>query len=217
MKDVQNWIKKKFILLLVLLSLCAIIYIQNSLAKNANLKINNAKIELVKYELKDGTQVASMARAELKVKELNKLIDEKNSSLKLLRNKFEKVNTFSESIQETKYDSIVIKYKDTIKIPFKVTGEVINKDYSFSYKSTEKDFVLKDFKIVDTVYRIEGMKRKWFLGKKTYTLDEVHSNKNVTVVGGKYYERKEDVKWYESKVAIFFLGFLTASTVNQIK
>jgi hypothetical protein len=217
MKDVQNWIKQNFILLTVISALVFVIYIQNNISKERKRKIDNSKIELVKYELKDGTQVASVARAELKIKELNKLIDEKNSSLKLLRKKFSKVNTFSESVQETKYDSIVIKYKDTIKIPFKITGEIINKDYSFSYKSTEKDFVLKDFKIIDTVYRIEGMKRKWFLGKKTYTIDEVHSNKNVTVIGGKYYERKEDVKWYESKVAIFFLGFLTASTINQIK
>ena len=217
MKDVQNWIKKNFILLTIISALVFVIYIQNNISKERKRKIDNSKIELVKYHLKDGTQVASVARAELKIKELNKLIDEKNSSLKLLRKKFAKINTFSESVQETKYDSIVIKYKDTIKIPFKITGEIINKDYSFSYKSTEKDFVLKDFKIIDTVYRIEGMKRKWFLGKKTYTLDEVHSNKNVTVIGGKYYERKEDVKWYESKVAIFFLGFLTASTINQIK
>jgi uncharacterized protein YxjI len=207
----KQWISIHWVSLLIILLL---------VFTNINFKVheNKAKLDLIElqgnfknYKLKDGTLVASSEVKKLEANRLKKLIKTSPTKTKLLAKNFQRVEAYSVEESIAKYDSIQVTHTDTLsKIgPFIQEGFKKGIGYSFNYKNTEKSLLLTDLTMYDTVTRIKGVKRRWFLGRETYTVDEIHSNPHIVVTGGKNFEIKPTKHWYTSNTMIFVVGFAT--------
>jgi len=160
------------------------------------------------YKLKNGQLVNSTEIAYFDKNQMKTQLD------KEIAKKFQKVKTVTKVITNTIIDTVEIVYRDSIPCNFEKYGSIIKKDYSLNYKSNQKGIELNSIIIPDSLTIVSGVKRKWFLGKETYTLDITHSNSLINDSSVKSFELKEKKRFYETtlfKVGIGILGgFLIA-------
>lgn len=208
MKNIKDWFRIHGISVVIIILL---------LALNTNSRINESKVkvdltelsqEFDNYKLKDGTLVASSGVAKVEVSRLKETIKKSSTSTKLLAKKFHKINSLGVTNTSVVIDTVKVAYNDTIRgtKPFVQEGSFKDIGYSFNYRSTEKGFTLSDVVMKDTVTRVTGVKRKWLLGRETYTIDEIHSNPHIVVTGAQNFEVKPTYHWYTSKPFIFVVG-----------
>lgn len=206
MKDFlkQNWYWVGIIIFLIsaLVSRCS-----NEKELSANLDSLTSK--MTTYKLKNGQLVTSVKSLTYSESELKELVLSKDKKLKELAGKSVKPKVVIQTVTETKIDTITVPYD--VPVPYKFTreGVVVDKDYSFKYKSNELGVSINDFKLSkDTLNAVLGVKRKWFLGKETKTLDITHSNKKISETSILVVEVKEKKRFYETTLFKFGVGFV---------
>lgn len=158
------------------------------------------------YRLKNGQLVYSAKVATLSE---NQLKENLSKVEKELLNKFSKPKTFTKYITNTKFDTITITYKDSVPCKFERDGALFTKEYNLAYKSNQKGITITELAIPDSVLIATGYKRKWFLGKKTLTMDITHSNKFVQSDQVQHFEIQEKKKFYQTdlfKIGIGLIG-----------
>ena len=207
----KQWIKRHWISLVIIFSL---FYMSVSTQRNLNLeKRKNIDLEMSieSYKLKDGTQVSSTIIKEVTAKEIKEVIKKSSKQTKLLSKQFKEVKELSASHQVAQIDTIKVTFTDTItKIK---QGEKIGIGYSFSYRVTPEDLSIYNLKIPDTITRISGVKRKWFLGRETHTIDVIHSNPNIITYGSNSFELKPKKPWYKTNLFFFSVGVISAGYI----
>jgi len=155
------------------------------------------------YKLKNGQLVTSTEIAYFDKNQMKTQLD------KEIARKFQKVKIVTKVITNTIIDTVEIVYQDSIPCNFEKYGSIIKKDYSLNYKSNQKGIELNSIIIPDSLTIVSGVKRKWFLGKETYTLDITHSNSLINDSSAKSFELKEKKRFYETtlfKVGVGVLG-----------
>jgi len=174
--------------------------------KTAAATILALQSENTTYKLKNGQLVTSQKVAVLTEKQLKDQLTKKEAELV---KKFSNVKTFTKYITNTKIDTITISYKDTIPCKFERDGVLFTNEYNLAYKSNQKGILITEMAIPDSVLIATGYKRKWFLGKKTLTMDITHSNKFVQSDQVQHFEVQEKKKFYETDIFKFGIGLLS--------
>jgi hypothetical protein len=143
----------------------------------ANVSALNAESKV--YKLKNGQLAMSKVTLQYTNKQLKEEVIEKDAVVKEMASKFSKVKTVIKIVTETKIDTILLPYKDSIPYVFNKKGRLENKDYIIAYNSNQKGISIDFLSVPDTTTIVTGIKRKWFFGKKTETIDITHSNKLI--------------------------------------
>jgi len=134
----------------------------------------------------------------------------KDKELKEIVSKFSKVKTIIKYKEPIKIDSVKVPYKDSVPCIFEKTGRVFNKEYSFSYKSNQNGFEIKDLNIPNDVIIVSGIKKKWFWGKETIVTDVTNSNKRIVSINLQHIEIVPNKKFYETTICKIGVGYLLA-------
>ena len=183
-----KYLKNNWLLLLILLLLTCLLFVkcENEKVLNSNIKAMGSKIDY--YKLKNG-QLVNSAKTVTYEK-----VPEKTE----LTKKFSEVKTIIKIQERLRVDTIRVAYRDSIPCDFDIKGNIVDKDYSVDYSSSNKGLSLYNLKVVDTIEIVTGVKRKWLLGKKTNTIDISHSNKLMTTDDIKHFEIVEKKKFYDT-------------------
>lgn len=209
----SNWFRTHIISMVIICLLIAITANNQNKRQQTEDTIKDLTTKVTHYQQRDGVMVASAASAKLEADRMKGIVKESSRQVKVLAEAFHIVKGLSVTNTVTKFDTIQVIYKDSLEKfkPFLIEGEKVDKNYSFNYKSTEKGFAISNLMIPDTVVRISGVKRKWFLGKETYTVDETHSNPHIVTEGAQHFEVTPKKHWYNSKILYFGLGVVAGS------
>jgi hypothetical protein len=202
----RTYIKTNWILLTTVLVLSSLLFVkcENEKILTSDLDILHIKMET--YKLKNGQIVSSSETVTY----------EKVPNPTELTKKFAKPKTITKIVEVVRIDTVNIVYHDTITMPFERKGSIVSKDYSLDYKSTHKGISIANLAIKpDTVEIVTGMKRKWFLGRQTQTIDVTHSNPLVKTVGLQHIEIKEKKKFYETTFFKVGAGILLGATITR--
>lgn len=212
MQNIKNWIIRNWIFLLIVLSLIVSnTYLSKKVEKEReNIEILTKKVEF--YTLKDGTKVASVKKIEASKAKIKEIVKKSDKKTQILAKKFDKIDKISKTEQVVLIDSIKIPLNDTISSV--KMGEKIDPNFSFSYKITNKSLEITNFMLKDTLTKIGGIKKSWFLGKETSIVDEIHSNKYVNTSNSTEIVLKKPKKWYESKLLWFAAGAITVIAIK---
>ena len=156
--------------------------------------------------LKDGTKVTHTSLSTVDEETLKEIVERGRKSDLLLYNLFHKVDQITKSNTVTTLDPIAVTYKDTVPCTFYKADSFKNEFQSYDYISTQKGFTVYNLKSYDSITRIQGVERKWFLGKETYTVKETHSNPNVEVTSARTFKIQTKTPFYRSTVAKMIYG-----------
>lgn len=169
------------------------------------------------YKLKNGKLVSTVEANELTHAQLNLLIDKQKEEYQLLLKKFNKLESTLAIISTTKIDTVYVPFKEVIvtEKPISISGSKLDKYYSFDYKVTNSGFSIQDLTIPDTLFAVAGYKRKWFLGKRTPTIDITNSNKYVIIQQVGFTKVKEDKKFYDTTLFKVGVGLLGGYIISQ--
>jgi len=205
-------INKNTIYISVLLIVCLIL-VSQLFQKCESEKLQLANVEALNsqskfYKLKNGQLVTSVESLSYTNSQLKNSIVMKDEKVKELTNKFSKVKSVTKYVTNTKFDTIKLTYKDSIPCNFEKVGSDFKEWYHIAYKSNQKGVEITELSIPDSIIIVTGDKRKWFLGKRTSTLDITHANPFVQTQSIQHIEVKEKNKWYNSTIFKIGVGFI---------
>jgi hypothetical protein len=173
----------------------------------ANVEALNSQSKV--YKLKNGQLVTSVETLSYSNSQLKNSIVMKDKKVKELTNKFSKVQSLTKYVTNTKFDTIELRYKDTVPCVFERKDSLLKEWYHIAYKSNQKGIEITELSIPDSVIVVTGNKRKWFLGKQTQTTDITHANPFVQTNNVQHIEVVTQKKWYDTflfKVGLGFIG-----------
>jgi|694.fasta_scaffold00522_24 hypothetical protein len=173
----------------------------------ANVEALNSQSKV--YKLKNGQLVTSVETLSYSNSQLKNSIVMKDKKVKELTNKFSKVQSLTKYVTNTKFDTIELRYKDTVPCVFERKDSLLKEWYHIAYKSNQKGIEITELSIPDSVIVVTGIKRKWFLGKQTQTTDITHANPFVQTNNVQHIEVVTQKKWYDTflfKVGLGFIG-----------
>lgn len=206
--------------------LCLILFQECEKSKALASSILKTENEIKSYKLENGNLVASQQVLKADKKTLEKQVIEKDAQLKEMATKFSKVNSVQKIKTKTTIPKIGIAFDEPITstscdtvtdLKFIRTGAHFDQWYEFGYTVTQDSLKLEPFSTWTEIKRIDGFKRKWFLGKQTYHSDITFTNPYINIEEIQTYEVHVPVKWYETTAFKVLLGFgLGAVTVNQL-
>ena len=205
-------INKNRIYISVLLIVCLIL-VSQLFQKCESEKLQLANVEALNsqskfYKLKNGQLVTSVESLSYTNSQLKNSIVMKDKKVKELTNKFSKVKSVTKYVTNTKFDTIKLTYKDSIPCNFEKVGSDFKEWYHIAYKTNQKGVEITELSIPDSIIIVTGDKRKWFLGKRTSTLDITHANPFVQTQSIQHIEVKEKNKWYNSTIFKIGVGFI---------
>lgn len=174
----KNWLGFSIALIILLWAFSCNNSLRNELSMQKRNVISLNK-ENVSYRTKNGDLVNSVNTLQYDKTQLNDLILSNDKKLQEISDRFSKIQHLTKYITNTKFDTIKITYKDSIPFVFKKKDSIKEKWYSFKYMSDQKGLSIKDLIIPDSISIVSGIKRNWFLGKETQTIDISHSNPNI--------------------------------------
>lgn len=206
-----DWFKIGLVIGIILLSNALFKKCESEKLQLANVDALNS--EAVTYKLRNGQLATSQKALVYSNSQLNDLVISKDKAISEISSKFSKVKTITKVITETKLDTIRLIYKDTIPCVFKRKGELITNEYHIDYTSTQKEFTIDYLSIPDSLTIVTGLKRKWFLGKETQTIDVIHSNKYINNGKLNYYEVVQPKKWYQTTLFKVGVGVLLGGLI----
>jgi hypothetical protein len=219
-----NWGKiLKVFMLIAIVILASLCFQQCENNKLAETTINNLLKENTSYKLKNGLLVESNAIASLDKKTLEENIIEKDAQLKEMAKKFYKITAVQTIKTKTTIPKTVVAFKypititeiDTVsgELKFKREGAYFSDWFEFGYVVTQDSLTIEPFNTWTEIKRVDGFKRKWFLGKKTYTSDVVFTNPYINTEELKTYEVAVPVKWYETTLVKVAAGFILGTII----
>lgn len=210
----------------VLVIICVILLafsVRQCADKNAALaSAESLTSEVESFKLKTGELVKSQKIAILEKENLQKNIIDKDAKLKEMASKFTKVTavqtiaSVQTSIPKTTVafeTPITIKEVDTTtgELKFKRNGAFYDKWYEFGYAVNQDSLTVEPFNTWTDIKRVDGYKRKWLFGKKTYHSDIMFTNPYINTGEVHTYQVAVPVKWHETRLFNFGAGFLVRS------
>jgi hypothetical protein len=179
----------------------------------ANVKALNSQSKV--YKLKNGQLVTSVEVLSYDNAQLKNSILLKDKKIKELVDKFNKVKSITRYITVTKFDTIELRYKDTVPCVFERKDSVLKEWYHIAYKSNQKGIEITELSIPDSVMVVTGFKRKWFLGKQTQTADISHANPFVETNQIQHIEVITPKKWYDTNLFKIGIGFIGGVLITR--
>lgn len=204
----KEFLKKSGLWILALFILVSVIVSKAKNEKTQKQNIIALQSEISNFKLKDGTEVATVKSLQFENDQLKESLSQKEKEIAA---KFSEVKTVTRIEERIKFDTIRIAYKDTIKCNFRRVGAIKNKSYSLDYITTQKGVKLSNLSVPDTIVIVTGLKRKWFLGKETATIDVIHTNELVKVNSIKHIENKPKKRWYDTNIFKIGAGFIAGA------
>lgn len=200
----KTYLKNNWFLLLTVLVLLSLLVSKCEHEKVLNGNLDSFKVQMESYKLKDGKLVNTTKTVTYEK------VPEKSE----LTKQFTKVKTIIKVVEKIHIDTVNMVYHDTVPFNFERKGAIVTKDYSLDYKSTHKGVTIANLSVKDSLEIVTGMKRKWFLGKETYTIDAAHSNKAVETIGLQHIEIKTKKRFYETTVFKVGVGILIGVAIK---
>jgi len=170
--------------------------------------ISGLNSEIKKYQLDNGQLVSSKQSAILTAKQFREQIANSDKTIKELTSKFSKIKSVTKTVTNTRIDTIVMNYTDSIPCVFERKDAIFHDHYSLAYKSTQHGVEITDLAIPDSIVMVSGYKRKWFLGRKTQTFDITHSNPFVEEETIQHIEIQEKKRFYQTDVFKIGVGLI---------
>lgn len=200
----KNYITNNWALLLLTLILASMLLVKCENEKLLRGNLDTLHVQVESYKLKNG-QLVNTSKTITYQKVVNPTP---------LTKQFSKVNTIIKIVEKVRIDTVNVVYHDTIALPFERKGNVETKDYSLDYKSTHKGLSIANLTVKDSLEIVTGVKRKWFLGKETQTIDVSHSNKLIETTGIEHIEIKPKKKLYETTLFKIGVGILIGTQIK---
>lgn len=215
---INTFNKQKF--LITLLALGLLIIASSLFSKCESERVQLANINALNkennfYKLKNGQLVTSVEVLSYDKAQLKNSILLKDNRIKELIDKFNKVKSITRYITVTKFDTIELRYKDTVPCVFERKDSVLKEWYHIAYKSTQKGISITELSIPDSVIVVSGIKRKWFLGKQTQTTDITHANPFVQTNTIQHIEVVNPKKWYDTNLFKIGIGFIGGVLISR--
>lgn len=209
----KAFIRRYWFLMLALIGVTAA-NIDTTRQLNASQKaLEVSQKETETYKLRNGELVSSQEILQLDKESMKTELErlKNNKGDKQLIASFSKVNTVTKANTQIRYDTIKIAYHDTVQAVFERSGHFDDTYHSYDYYCNQTGFLVKDLSIPDTVTEVTGVKRKWLLGKETYTIERKHSNPHVSDLGVRSTELKPEKHWYTNPFVLIGAGFITGA------
>lgn len=191
---------------IVILALAGALFAKCENEKTANKTIAALQSENKTYKLSNGKTATSTATIVLPKSQAPKIPETKP---------FAKVEGVTKETAEIRIDTVYVPYPDSIPCKFKREGVFATKNLTFNYRSDQNGFGIYNQIQRDSATYIHGVKRTWFLGPETRTLDVSHSNKNLITTSLSHTEYKDPVKWYDSSLFKFGAGLITGIIIKE--
>lgn len=186
------------IFVLVLLSL-NFAQCENNKTALATIEAQNSQIST--YKLRNGQLVTSVQTLQFSNDQLEDLVLSQDAEMEEMAKHFSKVKTITKVVTNTIIDSIPMPYEVEAPCVFEKTGIVENSNYNLKYFSNQKGIRIDSLNIPNTMTYVSGVKRKWFWGKETNTIDITASNPLVKIDSIQHIEIQEPKKWYQTNGA----------------
>jgi hypothetical protein len=215
---IDTFNKQRF--LIILLGLICLVITSSLFSKCESEKVQLANINALNkentfYKLKNGQLVTSVEVLSYDKTQLKNSILLKDKKIKELIDKFNKVKSITRYITITKFDTIELRYKDTVPCVFERKDSVLKEWYHIAYKSNQKGIEITELSIPDSVMVVNGIKRKWFLGKQTQTVDITHANPFVETNQLQHIEVVTPKKWYDTNLFKIGIGFIGGFLITK--
>jgi hypothetical protein len=171
--------------------------------------------EVESYKLSTGELVKSQQIAILEKETLKKNIIDKDIQLKEMSKKFSKITDVQKIKAKITIPKSEIKFEQPItlkeidstgELKFSRNGVKFDKWYEFGYVVTQDSLTIEPFSTWTDLKRVDGFKRKWFLGKKTYHSDVTFTNPYINTEEVNTYKVIIPVKWYETRTFNISVG-----------
>ena len=184
----------------------------NSVLSSSNKALTS---EIKTYKLKNGELVKSQEIAYLEKETLKKNIINKDDQLKEMSKQFSKVTDVQKIKAKITIPKSEIKFEQPITskeidstgaLKFSRNGAYFNKWYEFGYVVTQDSLTIEPFSTWTDLKRVDGFKRKWFLGKKTYHSDITFTNPYINTEEVQTYKVIIPVKWHETRTFNIAVG-----------
>lgn len=179
----------------------------------ANVSALNAEAKI--YKLKNGQLVISKAALQYTNQQLKEIVLSKDAVAKEMASKFSKVKTVTKIVTETKFDTILLPYKDSIPYVFNKKGRLEDKDYTIAYTSNQKGISIDFLSIPDTATIVTGTKRKWAFGKQIETIDITHSNKHINNGKVDHYQVVKNKNFFQTTFFKVGAGILLGAIITR--
>lgn len=139
--------------------------------------------------------------------QLKELI-KKDKELAAMAKEFSRVKSTIKIKTVTKFDTIKQTFEIPVPCEFEREGEVSNEWYGLGYKVNEKGLIIEPFQTWSDINVVTGFKRKWFLGKQTYTTDVTATNPYIAIPEVDKKEVEVPKKWYDTTVFKVGIGII---------
>ncbi len=185
---------------------------------NSVLTANNDALtkDVKTYRLKTGSLVKSVSVLQLDKKSLKEQVLSKDSELKEMASKFSKVTSVQSTKIKATIPKIVVPFNEPItvkdidstsgKLKFERFGAVFEKWYEFGYKVTQDTLTVEPFVTWTDIKRVDGFKRKWFLGRQSLHSDITLTNPFIEVVETKTVVVPIPKAWHETRLFNMLVG-----------
>jgi len=160
------------------------------------------------YKNEIGTITATKKVLQLEKKDLKELVYSKNDTLNTLRKEFSKVKAIVKIKTVTIIDSIPVPFEVRVPCDFERSGKHLDKWLQFDYAVNQNGFNISDFTMKNKQTTITGFKRKWFLGKQTYTTDVTNTNPHIKITEVQTIEVVVPKRFYDTRLFNIGVGFL---------
>lgn len=160
------------------------------------------------YKNDIGTLTATKKVLQLEKSDLKELVYSKDDTLNTLRKEFSKVKMIIQTQTITKIDTVLIPFDVFVPCDFERSGKHAKKWFQFDYTVNQNGLIFTDFAIPNKQTSITGFKRKWFLGKQTYTTDITNSNPYINTVEVQTIQVVVPKRFYDTRLFNIGVGFV---------
>lgn len=202
-------------LLIVILFLASYSIVQCNNNKEYKSSISALTSEVETYKLKNGQIVTSHEIAVIPLKDVEKML---NDQMQEMSKEFSKITAaqtikLKASLPKTSVafdEPITVEDIDTTtnELKFSRNGAYFDDWYEFGYVVTQDSLSIEPFSTWTDINRVDGFKRKWFLGKKTYHSDITFTNPYINFEEVKTYEVAVPKKFYETTLFQVGVGLI---------
>lgn len=216
----------RLILIVVVIFLLSQWYVGYENQKQSNKTIEALQSENKTYKLKSGQNVTSQQIAELTE---NQLEQQMKTDLVLheLSKEFAKLKSVKTATVKMEIPKTSVAFETPIttkdidtttnELKFERSGAKFDKWFEFGYKVTQDSLTIEPFSTWTEVKIVDGFKRKWFLGKQTYTSDILFTNPYLEASQVKAYQVTIPKKWHETRLFNIGVGYLIKTAEISIR
>jgi len=160
------------------------------------------------YKNELGTITATKKVLELEKKDLKELLYSRDTALNTLRKEFSKVDAIIQTETMVAIDSVTVPFDTKIGYDFERNGKHLENWLQYDYSLNQDSFSLSDFRMLNKQTSITGFKRKWLLGKQTYTTDITNTNPYIKTMEVQTVQVVVPKHFYDTRLFNIGVGFI---------